>query len=65
MSVPHPGANQSLGLEQQREWWRWHFAGQIAASVYARAHDGIAFETIASEAVAQADALIAALEANR
>jgi hypothetical protein len=44
-----------------REWWRWYFAGQIAA---ARAHvTSEPWSISAHVAVTGADALIAALEA--
>lgn len=66
MSVPQPFAPPpenhigAMGDEYAREWWRWHFAGEIAAAKRAAGDCGHQEED-AVEAVRRADALIAAL----
>jgi hypothetical protein len=69
MSVPNPFApvvtpayTQSvIGAEERREWWRWHFAGQILAGSHA--NSSIAGpQALVNQAVQAADLLIEALE---
>ena len=75
MSAPQPfppsvGGLSSLRYEMPddnaREWWRWYFAGQIAAQM---SKDAILTteerQRIAERIVGRADDLIAALEAKR
>lgn len=73
MSAPYPYvkspiSGEDLAASEVREWWRWHFAGQIAAAVLSndsllqRVIDG---DGVVGFAAIKADALIAALEQER
>ena len=61
--IPHPtGHVEWLVADQKplREWWRWHFAGQLMCDMVARAEAGT-FTELAEFAVQAADALISVL----
>jgi hypothetical protein len=73
MSVPQPFApppeNHIGGMDDKyaREWWRWHFAGQMLPALFAdlasNTSADVASQICARAAVMYADALIDALEA--
>jgi len=77
MSVPPPYlpfvsatyAAMGDGLtESHREWWRWHFAGQIAAALIISSDIGLGEnqrDAVADQAVTRADVLIQHLEARQ
>ena len=54
--VPSLKETEHITDKEVREYWRWHFAGQIYAENYINS-EGYAFK----DAVANADALIAEL----
>jgi hypothetical protein len=75
MNVPQPytkaTTGESPGLfgaewlteDEAREWWRWHFAGQIATSMIDGGSSDDDDHHRARRSAEMADALIAALEA--
>jgi hypothetical protein len=49
---------QGTREENNREWWRWHFAGQLLRA----SHENTPRKLLSEAAVAMADALITELE---
>ena len=57
-----PASEQPMSNDEARAWWRWHFAGQIAAALVAHDEGGGSADAMAQDAAAYADALVAELE---
>ena len=64
-----PTDYSAMHEDTAREWWRWHFAGRLAAALWPEVSTYVTVtvtrDDVAMESVQRADALIAALEADR